>query len=153
MAVEDIGVEDIKRVVAPFWDQNKHTSARKLLNRIEQVIEYALAHGWRTADNPASWKRFQYIAPSLPKNGKKHHAAIGWRDMPGPQAMIRIAITVQAYDAIVATTSLGSVGYERERTERGRFTSGWRNAAHTCDPQHAIQGMTARRASGSPTTM
>jgi integrase len=81
--VDEVTVEDIKRVVAPFWDAEKHTTARRLLNRIELTIEYALAHGWRAADNPATWKRFQHIAPSVPNGGgKEHHPAVGWRDMP-----------------------------------------------------------------------
>jgi hypothetical protein len=33
--------------------------------------------------------------------------------------MIRIAITAEAYDAIVATLPLGSVGYEADANERG----------------------------------
>jgi hypothetical protein len=33
--------------------------------------------------------------------------------------MIRIAITAEAFDAIVATLPLGSVGYEAERTAKG----------------------------------
>jgi integrase len=88
--VDEIDVNDVKRVVAPFWDAEKHTTARRLLNRIELVIEYALAHGWRTADNPATWKRFQHIAPSVPNGGgKPHHPAVGWRDMPALMAKLR----------------------------------------------------------------
>jgi hypothetical protein len=34
-------------------------------------------------------------------------------------AMIRIAISQAAFDAIVATFPLGSVGYEAERTAKG----------------------------------
>ena len=33
--------------------------------------------------------------------------------------MIRIAITVEAFDAIASTLPLGSVGYENEANERG----------------------------------
>jgi hypothetical protein len=33
--------------------------------------------------------------------------------------MIRIAITVEAFDAIAATRALGSVAYEAEANERG----------------------------------
>jgi hypothetical protein len=34
--------------------------------------------------------------------------------------MIRIAITVEAFEAIAATLRLGSVGYENEINERGK---------------------------------
>jgi integrase len=80
--VDEIDVNDIKGVVSPFWDKGLHDTARRLLNRIELVIEYALSHGWRSADNPASWKRFQHIAPAQPKNRAKHHPAMPYRDAP-----------------------------------------------------------------------
>jgi integrase len=88
--VDELDVNDIKRVVSPFWDAGFHNAARRMLNRIELVIEYALAHGWRSADNPASWKRFQHIAPAQPKNGEtRHHAAMPWRDVPGFMRRLR----------------------------------------------------------------
>jgi integrase len=91
-AVEDIGMEDVKKCVQPFWDKGQVTTARRLLNRIELVIEYALAHDWRDENkgNPAAWKRFQHIAPATPKNGgKAHHAALDWRDMPAFMMKLR----------------------------------------------------------------
>jgi integrase len=88
--VDEIVTADIIPVLRPFWDEGKHTTARRILNRIELTLEYALAHGWRTADNPASWRRFQHIAPSAPNGGgKQHHPAVGWRDMPDLMAKLR----------------------------------------------------------------
>jgi integrase len=89
--VDEINVDDIKRVVSPFWDAGAHNSALRCLNRIEAVIEYALAHGWRSeeAANPASWKRFQHIAPAQPRNGAKHHPAMPYHDVPAFMARLR----------------------------------------------------------------
>ena len=39
--------------------------------------------------------------------------------------MIKIAITQAAYDAIVRTLPLGSVGYENGPNERGERTTVW----------------------------
>jgi hypothetical protein len=89
LPVEDISLDDVKRCVQPFWDQGKYVSARNLLSRIELVIEHALAHGWRALDNPAAWKRFQHIAPVLPKNGKAHHPALEWKAMPAFMVKLR----------------------------------------------------------------
>jgi integrase len=81
--VDEVTTTDIIPVLRPLWDDGKHTTARRTLNRLELVIEYALAHGWRTADNPAAWRRFQHLAPSVPNGGgKRHHPAVGWREMP-----------------------------------------------------------------------
>jgi integrase len=96
-AVEDISVEDVKKCVQPYWEKGQHATARRLLNRIELAIEYALAHNWRTADNPAAWKRFQHLAPASPKNGSKpHHAALDWREVPAFMAKL------SAIDSIAA---------------------------------------------------
>jgi hypothetical protein len=78
-----------ERVVSPFWDEEKHTAARTLLNRIELTLSYAAAHGWRSGDNPASWKLFQHLTPKLPANGKQHHAAVPWREMPAFMEKLR----------------------------------------------------------------
>jgi hypothetical protein len=43
-------------------------------------------------------------------------------------AMIRIAISQAAFDAIVATMKLGSVGYENATDEQGRRLIGWTTA-------------------------
>jgi integrase len=97
-AVDEIGVDEVKQCVQPFWDRGQATSARRLLNRIELVMSYAIAHGWRTADNPASWKIFQHLSPSIPKNGRRHHTALDWRAMPDFMARLR---KVDALGALV----------------------------------------------------
>jgi hypothetical protein len=38
--------------------------------------------------------------------------------------VIRIAIAAEAFEPIAATLPLGSVGYERERTATGGYSSG-----------------------------
>jgi integrase len=84
MFVDEIDKAAVMRVVQPFWDRNRHYSARRLLTRIERTIDYATAHGWRSeeAANPASWKRFVHIAPAQPDGERKHHAALPWRAVP-----------------------------------------------------------------------
>jgi integrase len=89
LAVEDIGLDDVKKVVQPFWDNSKTSTARRLLNRIELVMSYAIAHGYRHGDNPASWTIFQHLAPAQPKNSKAPHAALDWREAPALMARLR----------------------------------------------------------------
>jgi integrase len=102
--VDELDLNDIKRVVSPYWDAGRHASARRLLNRIELAIEYALAHGWRTADNPAAWKRFQHLAPSQPKNGDKaHFAAMPWREVP---EFVRRLRKVEGMSALALTFAI-----------------------------------------------
>ena len=51
--VSDIGVDDIKRTLAPIWNEKRET-ARRLRGRIEHVLRFATDEGYRTGDNPAS---------------------------------------------------------------------------------------------------
>jgi integrase len=81
MPISEIGVAHVKSVVQPYWTAGALVAGRALLTRIEAFLDYGIAHGWRNDSNPASWKVFRHIAPSRP-NGKKHHRAVKWPEMP-----------------------------------------------------------------------
>lgn len=55
MAVQDIGLQDVLRVLQPLWDE-KTVTAVKVRERVEKVLAYATVQGYRTGDNPARWK-------------------------------------------------------------------------------------------------
>jgi len=54
MAVQDIAVQDVLRVLQPIWADKTETAAR-LRGRIEAVLAWATVAGHRTGDNPARW--------------------------------------------------------------------------------------------------
>jgi integrase len=89
LPVGEIGVNEVKAVVAPFWARGHHVAARALLSRIELVLAFAIAHEWRTSANVAAWSIFEHIAPARPNGGKKHHQMVPWRDMPAFVAKLR----------------------------------------------------------------
>jgi len=95
LAVDEIGVEEIKRVVAPKWDQGFHGEARMALARLATVFDYAKAHGWRAGDNPAAWSIFKHIAPDVRKD-TKHHPSLDWRDAPAAMARLRASASMSA---------------------------------------------------------
>ena len=105
--VDEIDVNDVKATVARFWDAGQYGSFRRALKRVELVLEYALAHGWRTADNPATWRRMQHIFPAPKQNGGASHAAVDWREMPAFMANLRAkeTITSLALEMIVLTAA------------------------------------------------
>ena len=86
--VDEISVDEVKRVVAAKWDQDFHDEARMALSRIATVFDYAKAHGWRSADNPAAWEVFKHIAPDRPKTAN-HHPSVDWRLAPAAMARLR----------------------------------------------------------------
>jgi integrase len=94
--VDEITIDDIKAIVAPYWDRNHLERARALLGRIELVIDYAIAHGWRATDNPASWKRFVHLSPKAPRAADPHFAAVAFTEAPAIMRKLRASDCVSA---------------------------------------------------------
>lgn len=94
--VDEIAIEDIKAIVAPYWDRCHLDRARALLSRIERVFNFAKAHGWRTSDNPASWAVFQHISPQASRGDDPHHAALDWRAVPELVQRLRASTAIAA---------------------------------------------------------
>ena len=80
--VDEIGVDEIKRVVAPIWEAGLKMEGRPRVGRAHRPLGYrsarhpatvfdvARAHDWRSADNPAAWTVFKHILPEGPKGEK-----------------------------------------------------------------------------------
>ncbi len=70
-----------------FWLARRITADRTR-NRVEQILNWAKARGFRTGDNPASWDSLQHIIPAVIKGGK-HHAAVPYAELPGFMTQLR----------------------------------------------------------------
>ena len=55
LAVEDIDTGLVLRVIEPIWTTKTSTAAR-LCGRIENVMDWATARGYRSGENPARRK-------------------------------------------------------------------------------------------------
>jgi integrase len=78
-SVADIQRQDVLEVLSPIW-VDMHPTAKRLKQRLEAVFDHALGRGDREAPNPIDGA----LRRALPK-GKhkpKHHAALGWQDVP-----------------------------------------------------------------------
>jgi len=79
-AAVDVGA--VMRVLEPIWREKPETASR-LRGRIEAVLDYATARGWRSGENPARWRG--HLDNLLPARGKvarvEHHAALPWQQM------------------------------------------------------------------------
>jgi integrase len=63
----------------PLWSTRPET-ANRLRGRIETVLDWAKARGYRTGDNPAAWQVIGKVLPA--RGGPKHHAALPYIDIP-----------------------------------------------------------------------
>ena len=90
MPVAEVGTEDVLRVLQPIWTAKPETASR-LRGRIEAVLDYAAARGWRRGENPARWRG--HLANLLPARARVaevvHHAALPWREIGGFVARLR----------------------------------------------------------------
>ena len=77
LPVQAVDVALVMKVLEPIWRTKPETAAR-VRGRIESVLNWAKARGYRTGENPALWKG--HLDNLLPARGKiakvKHHAAL-----------------------------------------------------------------------------
>jgi integrase len=83
LAVSAISVEHVHKVLEPIWSTKSETAGR-LRGRIEKVLGWAEARGYRQGANPASWKGpLGHMLPALSKVQKiEHHAAVPCAEIP-----------------------------------------------------------------------
>ena len=79
--VSEISTTHVLAAIEPIWTTKAETASR-LRGRIESILDYAKARGWRTGENPAAWKgHLSLILPARSKVAKvKHHAALPWME-------------------------------------------------------------------------
>ena len=82
LSVTAIDTSAVLAVLRPIWGEKTETASR-LRGRIEAVLDYATARGWRVGENPARWRG--HLAKLLPPRSKvaavEHHPAVPWRDI------------------------------------------------------------------------
>jgi integrase len=83
LPVEKIGVAEVLEVLRPVWTEKTET-ANRLRGRIELVLDFARAQGWRSGDNPARWKGLlDNLLPAKTKIAPVEHlAALPWQQLP-----------------------------------------------------------------------
>ena len=90
LPVGDVETGHVMQVLEPMW-QDKPETASRLRGRVEAVLDYATARGWRKGDNPARWRG--HIANLLPRRTKvravEHHPALPWSEMAAFMALLR----------------------------------------------------------------
>jgi integrase len=83
MAVSAITTADVMLVLQPLWTRIPETADR-MRNRIEAVLGWAGAHGYRSGENCARWKK--HLDQLLPRKSDvrplKHHSALPFAEVP-----------------------------------------------------------------------
>ena len=86
-AIDAITAADVLAVLTPIWTEKPETASR-VRQRIEAVLDFAVANGWR-ADNPAG----RHLLKVLPdtKGLKEHHRALPYADVAAALRKVRLS--------------------------------------------------------------
>lgn len=86
----DVSKEQVLEILKPIWS-TKNETATRLRGRIESVLDWAIAKGYRTNANVAVLKgNLQQLLPQIKKRQRvKHHNAMPYDDIPKFFAQIK----------------------------------------------------------------
>lgn len=83
LPVGSIDTSHVLDVLQPIWSLKPETASR-VRQRIEAVLDYAAAKGFRAGTNPARWRGHLQNLLAKPSSVRavQHHAALDWRQLP-----------------------------------------------------------------------
>ena len=95
VALVDTGA--VMKLLEPLWREKTETASRTR-GRIEAILDYAKARGWREGENPARWRG--HLDHLLPRRSKaqrvEHYAALDWRKVGAFMAELRQVNSIPA---------------------------------------------------------
>ncbi|NQU56780.1 MAG: integrase arm-type DNA-binding domain-containing protein, partial [Rhodospirillales bacterium] len=125
LPVQGIDVALVMRVLEPIWAKKTETASR-VRGRIESVLDWATARGYRLGDNPARWRG--HLENLLPKRSKvqkvKHHPALPYEEIGAFVAQLRdreaTAASVLEFTILTAARTGEVIGARWEEIDLGK---------------------------------
>lgn len=105
MSVNRVTTAEILKLLLPIWSVKSET-ARRVLQRVSTIIDYATAAGMRSGENPC-----RLAVLGLPKHNdeEEHFAALPYAEVPGFIAKLRTSsaeqITKLAFEFLILNAS------------------------------------------------
>ena len=95
LPVADIDTGLVLKILEPIWATIPETASR-LRGRIECILDWAKARGYRSDENPARWKgHLTQLLPALAKKHRvTHHAAMPFPEVGAFVSKLRASTTV-----------------------------------------------------------
>jgi len=128
MPVGEITRSHVIAILDPIWI-TKPDTGRRVRARIESIIDWAVARGHRSEElaNPAARRLIEMGLPKQPKNGKAHHAALPYADVPAFMRELKSEKTMTALAlrfAVLTAARIGEVTNARW-SEIDRVEAAW----------------------------
>src|SRR5262249_52985967 len=108
LPVQAIDTALVMKVIEPIWTETPETASR-VRGRIESILDWAKARGYRAGENPAWWRgHLDHLLPARSKVRKgEHYAAIPYDQLPGLMVELRgqEGIVARALEFTILTTA------------------------------------------------
>lgn len=126
MRVEQVETAHVVGLLEPIWTTRTETATR-VRNRIELILDWCAARGYRKGDNPARWRG--HLDKLLPRRSKvqriEHHPALPYHEIGAFMARLRelegfgaraleFAILTAARSGEVRGATWGEISLERQ---------------------------------------
>jgi integrase len=108
LPVASVDTQLVLRVLEPLWTKRPETAGR-LRGRIQSVLDWATARGYRQGENPARWRG--HLDTLLPLRSKiapvQHHPAMPYIELPNFMVELRgnASISASALEMKILTAS------------------------------------------------
>jgi len=90
LPVQAVDTAQVLKVLEPIWKHKTETAGR-VRGRLESVLDWAGARGYRGGENPARWKN--HLSKLLPARSKvravRHHPSLPYAEVPAFMADLR----------------------------------------------------------------
>lgn len=119
-SVDSITTEDVLSVLSPIWSEKTET-AKRVQGRIENVLDFASARGYRDHLNPARWRG--HLDKLLPKPSRvktvTHHPAMPYEDVSSFMLELsgKSSVSSSALQILILTATRTSEVLEAEWSE------------------------------------
>jgi integrase len=82
LPVDSVDRGAVMKIIEPLWREKTETASR-VRGRIETILDYATARGWREGENPARWRgHLDHVLPQRSKVQRVAHLeALPWREI------------------------------------------------------------------------
>ena len=111
LPVAAIDVTLVTKVLEPIWSTKPETAGR-VRGRVESVLDWATARGYRVGENPARWRG--HLDKLLPAQGKvrkvEHHAALPYAEIGAFVTKLRKHDGISAFALEFAILTAGRTG-------------------------------------------
>lgn len=108
IGAQDVDTGVVLKALEPIWTDKPETATR-VRARVERVLDWATARGYRTGENPARWRgHMDKLLPMLgKKNRVKHHAALPFGEVADFIATLRAqeGVAARALEFLILTAT------------------------------------------------